>query len=415
MPEPAPMTMLKLILPIAILLAGSLGAWAIVASAPELETSAPTPQIPVAYVVHAHRQTMRLNVRSQGIVTPRTEIDLVPEVAGKIVQLHPSLVAGGFFKTGDLLLSIDPRDYEYAIAEAAGRIAEAKRQLALEEAQAEQARSEWQALGEGQAPTPLTLREPHVAEARAKLKAAEADMTKARLNYSRCQVHAPFAGRVKEQRVGVGQYVQPGEKLARLYATDVAEVRLPIAADQLAHLDLPLGHPPPKPDSGPRVTLSAELAGVINRWEGRIVRTEGTMDETTGAVNAVAEVRDPYAARHNRAPLLLGLFVTAEIEGKPQSDLFALPQAAVNAAQEALLVDQQNRLHVRRLQVVRSEAERVLVLGSLSEGDRLVVGGIRVPIEGMKVEPMDYASAQGLHPEPADAIGPDSPPAVPGS
>ncbi|MBM4200472.1 MAG: efflux RND transporter periplasmic adaptor subunit, partial [Gammaproteobacteria bacterium] len=274
----------------------------------------------------------------------------------------------------------------------AGRIAEMRRQLALEEAQAEQASTEWQALGEGQPPTPLTLREPHVAEARAKLKAAEADMTKARLNYSRCQVRAPFAGRVKEKRVGTGQYVQPGEKLARLYSIDVAEVRLPIGADQLAYLDLPLGHHPAM--AGPRVMLSAELAGTVNRWEGRIVRTEGTLDETTGSINAVAEVRDPYGGRNNRAPLLSGLFVTAEIEGKLQSDLFSLPQAAVNAAQEALLVDQQNRLQIRRLKVVRAEAERVLVLGGLSAGDRIVVSGIQVPIEGMKVDPVESDSPE---------------------
>ena len=129
-------------------------------------------------------QTVKLNIRSQGVVVPRTEIDLVPEVAGQVVQLHPSLVAGGFFELGDVLIKIDPRNYDYAIAEAHARIAEAERQVMMEEAQAEQARNEWHSLGEGE-PSALTLRQPQLAEARAKLKSAEADLTKSRLQRSR--------------------------------------------------------------------------------------------------------------------------------------------------------------------------------------------------------------------------------------
>jgi multidrug efflux system membrane fusion protein len=375
---------MKILLPILLLLAGIAGAWGIVAHRPVSEPQTPRNEPPRVQAMRAEPQTLRLNVRSQGVVTPRTEIDLAPEVAGKIVQLHPGLAAGGFFVAGEVLLAIDPRDYDYAIAETRARIAEAKRQLASEEAEAEQARSEWQALGEGR-PTPLTLHEPQLAEARAKLTAAEADLAQAQLRRRRCEWRAPFAGRVREKRVGLGQYVQPGDKLARLYSTDAAEVRLPVAADQLAYLDLPLARRDGKPGDGPKAILTAEFAGAVQRWEGRIVRTDGVLDEATGMLHAVAEVRDPYAPRNGRPPLLAGLFVQADIEGREQPGLFVLPRSAVNSSQEALLVDADAHLHIRRLEVLREEQDRVLVKAGLAAGDRVVTAGIQVPVEGMTV------------------------------
>src|SRR5690606_36415143 len=137
--------------------------WAIVAHRPQAKSEVPVSEAPLVQVISVEPRTLKLNIQSQGVVVPRTEIDLVPEVAGQIIGLHPSLVAGGFFEAGDILVTVDPRDYDYAIAEALARIAEAERQVAMEEAQAEQARNEWKVLGEGQ-PTPLTLREPQLAE-----------------------------------------------------------------------------------------------------------------------------------------------------------------------------------------------------------------------------------------------------------
>jgi len=376
------MRRLKIILPLLVLAAGSVGAWAVIAYKPQLERQAPHAELPQAVVIRVQPHTVRLNVHSQGVVAPRSEIDAVAEVAGKIVKLHPGFVVGGFFNQGEVLVAIDSRDYDVAIAQTQARIAEARRLLAAEEAQAEQAKTEWQALGEGQ-PSPLALHLPQLAEARAKLKAAEADLAKAQLQRSRCELRAPFSGRVHDKRIGLGQYVQVGEKLARLYSTDAAEIRLPLAADQLGLLDLPLGL---RQDQGqPKAILSAEFAGAPRRWEARVVRTEGALDAATGLLHAVAEVRDPYARKDGGPPLLAGLFVQAEIEGREQRGVFVLPKGAVNAAEEALLVDADGLLHVRRLDILRQEADRVLVKSGLAPGDQVVVSGIAVPVEGMKV------------------------------
>ncbi len=379
---------LKILLPIALLLTGIACAWAVIATRPQMMPQTPNADVPLVTVIQVEPQRLRLDVHSQGIVTPRNEIDLIPEVSGKITQLHANFVTGGFFARDDVLASIDPRDYDYAIAQAQAQIAEAKRQLAMEEAQADQAHNEWQALGEGTA-TSLAMREPQLAEARAKLKAAEANLLQAKIKRSRCELRAPFTGRLQTKLVGLGQTIQAGEKLAHIYSTDLAEIRLPLPTDQLANLDLPLGTGGRQCGAAslpcPKVMLTAEFAGALQTWEGRIVRSEGKLDDTTGVLYAVAEVVNPYTQKDDHPPLLAGLFVQALIQGKELQNLFVLPQVAINASQQVLVIDAELRLHIRHLEVLRNEPDRILVKGGLSAGDRIVTAGIQVPVEGMKV------------------------------
>jgi RND family efflux transporter MFP subunit len=371
-------------LPVALLLVGITCAWAVIATRPQMTPQAPDTQVPLVTVIQAEPQTLRLNVHSQGVVAPRNEIDLIPEVSGKIIQLHPDFVTGGFFARGEVLAYIDPRDYDYAIAQAQAQIAEAKRQLAMEEAQADQAHNEWQALGEGTA-TSLAMHEPQLAEARAKLKAAEANLLQAQIKRSRCELRAPFTGRLQTKLVGLGQTIQSGEKLAHIYSTDLAEIRLPLPTDQLAYLDLPLGTGSGHCGVCPKVTLTSNFAGSLQTWEGRIVRSEGKLDDTTGVLYAVAEVLNPYAQKDGHPPLLAGLFVQAQVQGKELQNLFVLPQNAINASQQVLVVDAELRLHIRHIEAVRNEPDRILVKKGLNSGDRIVTTGIRVPVEGMKV------------------------------
>jgi membrane fusion protein, multidrug efflux system len=295
------------------------------------------------------------------VVRPRTEIDLVSEVAGRVTRIHPGFAAGGFFERGEVLIALDPRDYEDAIIKADAEVAKADRALLQEEAEAEQAHSEWQALGEGES-TPLTLREPQLRERRAQLKAAQAALAETRRRRQRCELRAPFAGQVREKQVDVGQYVAAGEKLARLYAVDAVEVRLPFSQEQLKVLDLPLAYRDAGQDRRwSMVWLTASLAGRTYEWQGTIVRTEGAWDEQTGMLYAVAEVRDPYAYRQDRPPLAVGLYVQAEIEGLERSNVYVLPAPAVRHGHELWVVDGEGRLRLREVEVQRSEAHRLLV------------------------------------------------------
>ncbi|MBT9099806.1 efflux RND transporter periplasmic adaptor subunit [Methylovulum psychrotolerans] len=399
---------LRILLPIAVLLLGIAAAWRLLVYQPAMPTQTRVSEPPLVSTLTVMPETVRLDVQTQGVVRPRTEIDLVPEVSGKIIFVHPELNAGGFFAKNELLIAIEPRDYDYAVTEAQARIAEAQRLLIAEQAQAVQARNEWKTLGEGQ-PTPLAMREPQLAEARTKLQAAEADLAKARLKRSRCELRAPFAGRVKEKLSGLGQFVQPGEKLARLYATDIAEIRLPIAMDELAFIDLPLGKPKREQTAAtlPTLSLTAQLAGRTATWEGRIVRTEGFVDEANGQLYAIAQVSEPYAQYAGQTPLLVGLFVQAAIHGHTYQNVFVLPPTAINSDQEVWLVDAQQQLHKQKVAILRQETQRILVVGGLKAGDQIVTSGLQVPIMGMHVrldgatEKMQAASPNTVNHDPS--------------
>lgn len=370
------MTKLKIMLPIVVLLLGITGAYALMATRPVLEPEKPSVSIPLVTVVEAQPQTVRLNVHSQGVIKPCQELDLTAQVAGKVTFLHKDFAAGGIFSKDDLLVRIDSSNYDAAIVQAQAQIAEAKRLLATEQAQAEQAHTEWQALGSGK-PSALAMREPQLAEARAKLTAAESALLQATVQRNRCDIRAPFTGRFYSKAVALGQVIQSGEKLARLYATAVAEVRLPVTLDQLAYLDVSLHEAQQK---NLPVTLSATVAGKPQTWQARIVRTEGVVDENTGVLYLVAEVR---AA--NPMPLN-SLFVEADIQGKELQNIVVLPQAAINAAQQVLVVDNDQHLHSRHLDVLRTEQQRVLIRQGLQPGERVVTSGVDIPIEGMTVQ-----------------------------
>jgi RND family efflux transporter MFP subunit len=372
---------LKIVLPVAVLLTTVVASWAVFALRPKHEPQATVEAIPEVSVLRVEPQILRLNVLSQGVVTPREEIDLVSEVAGKVVQMHPALVAGGFFKAGELLLTIDPRDYDYTITAAHARIAEAKRALIAEQAQVEQAHSEWQALGEGEA-SELALRKPQLAEAQAKLQAAQADLSKAQLNRSRCELRAPFAGRVLTKQAGVGQFLPAGAVVARIYASDKAEVRLPISSEQLAFLNLPLALAYSDASQWPRVTLTAELGGHQHQWLGQIVRSEAAVSEDSGQWYLVAQVNQPFQPIVNRPPLLKGLFVHVEIEGAERVGVYRLPRNAVSPMQTVKLVNADHKLEIRTVEILRTEADSVVIKAGLYSGEQVIVSELPIAIAG---------------------------------
>jgi RND family efflux transporter MFP subunit len=372
---------LKIVLPVAVLLTTAVASWAVFALRPQPEPLATVAAIPEVSVLRVEPQTLRLNVFSQGVITPREEIDLVSEVAGKVVQMHPALVAGGFFKAGELLLTIDPRDYDYAITAALARIAEAKRVLIAEQAQVEQAQSEWQALGEGEA-SELALRKPQLAEAYAKLQAAQADLAKAQLNRSRCELRVPFAGRVLTKQAGVGQFLPAGAVVARIYASDKAEVRLPISSEQLPFLNLPLALAYSDASLWPKVTLTAELGGHQHQWLGQIVRSEAAVSEDSGQWYLVAQVANPFQPIANRPPLVKGLFVHAEIEGAERAGVYRLPRNAVSPTQTVKLVNAEHKLEIRPVEILRTEADSVVIKAGLYSGEQVIVSELPIAIAG---------------------------------
>ena len=393
------MKVLRVVLPLAILVFAVMAAVAMVSLRPEVETRPPDIKPPLVRIADVTLEDRQLTVTSQGTVSPRTESALVPEVSGRVIWVSPHFVSGGFFEKGEVLLKVDSHDYEQAVIRTRAEVANAKLRLAQEEAEFKVAHNEWEDLGKGEA-TPLTLREPQLENAKAALAASEANLVTAERNLERTQIRAPYVGRVRQKSVDVGQFITIGAPVGAVYAIDYAEIRLPLPDSDLAYVDLPLVYRGQRANpKGPKVTLRANFAGETNEWEGRIVRTEGEIDSMSRMVHAVAQVTNPYGRGKDpdRPPLAAGLFVEAEIEGHLARDVVILPRAALRGESQVLVVDEEDRLRFRDVDILRVTRKEIVVRGGLSAGERVCLSPLEAVTDGMKVrtEEREMTSADG--------------------
>jgi RND family efflux transporter MFP subunit len=388
----------KVVLPCAVLALAALGGLGLIASAPQIESITPEKIFPAVRVMDGKASDIPLWVHSQGTVAPRTESDLIPEVSGPVVWVSPALASGGFFNQGEALFRIDPRDYEAAVARARTDVARAEGED--EHARAELKRQQGLAKSNATSPSHLSNARRGSRVAAAVLDAARIALGQAQRNLERTTISAPFEGRVREEHVDVGQFVSRGGPVAKLYSTDFAEIRLPIADRQLAFIDLPNLRSGAQTEKGPEVILHTTFAGQEHQWFGRVVRTEGEIDPRSRMVHVVARVENPYGApktgaedrstvqMDERPPLAVGLFVQAEIAGPLVRGVIAVPRSALRNNSQILVVDSTNRIRRRDAEIIRIDHEDILIRLPLAPGERICTSPIQVVVEGMRVQPI---------------------------
>ncbi len=376
--------------PVVVLLGGIAVAAMLFATGPTVEPRPPIVEAPRVRVLTVVPQSIRLTVSTHGTVAPRTESELVPEVSGRVTWVSPSLVSGGFFSEGEPLLRIEPLDYRVGLEQGRARLARAESDLA----NAQMAHSRQMDLSRQHASSESqrddAINRLRVAEAGK--READASLEKAERDLERTTVIAPYVGRVRSKRVDVGQFVNRGSMVAKIYAVDFAEVRLPVPDEQLAYLDLPLVYEEESTSDATPVTLRARFAGKVHEWQGEVVRTEGELDPRTRMVNIVARVPDPYRRSEGRPPLAVGLFVEAEIVGTNAEDVVVLPRTALRSRDQVLIVDHEDRLRLRDVDVLRVSRDEVLVQAGLESGDRVCVSPLETPMDGMQVRILESPS-----------------------
>lgn len=375
---------LRFVLPILVLALGVGAARALIMTRKPAEKREISAAIPLVETMRAKSISHQFVVESQGTVVPRTEIDLISEVTGKVIRVSPQLASGGMARKGEPLAVLESTDYRAAVAQAKAALAQATLRLAQEEAQAQVAREEWERLGEGEA-SDLTNRNLFVDEARASKQAAEANLAQAEKNLSRTSIRAPFDGRVRAKFVDVGQFVAAGTPVAKLFAIDFVEVRLPLPGDVIAFVDLPSGYEenPPQPE----VKLFSDFGDESQVFTASVHRTEGEIDAQSRVLNVVARVEDPYRLKSEGPFLKVGQFVNAEIEGRRIDNVFVLPRSAIRGRDQVCIVDDEDRLRLRTVDVLRFEGDRAIVKSGLEDGDRVCVSPLETSVDGMKVRP----------------------------
>jgi RND family efflux transporter MFP subunit len=219
----------------------------------------------------------------------------------------------------------------------------------------------------------------------------------AELDLARTNIRAPFTGRVRERRATVGDYVGPGSPLAVMFGTETMEIRVPLTDSDLASLRVPLGFNASASNPGPAAHVTNVLGGRIMTWEGRLVRTEASVDARTRLVYGTVEVRDPFAAS-NATPLAPGMFVSARIEGAGRETLVAAPRSALKRNEFVYVVNAQNQIEIRQVRAAQTTADEVLFREGVADGERVVVSVLTSPREGMAVTPIDRAGESTAQP-----------------
>lgn len=399
--------------PIAIILIAVVGLIIVAALAPKPAKKPAIIKAPLVEVQSIERQDIRFTIASQGSVSPRTQTNLVSEVSGQITSVNDKFNVGGFFQKGEVLLSIDDISYRVGLLQAQSRLDAAKAVLVEEQARKEQAEDEWLLTGKTLSEAPvLALRLPQLQKAKADVKAAEADVIDAEVKLARTQIRAPYDAMIKEKQVEIGQYVSTGSTLAMTFAVDYAEVRLPIKQRDVEFLNLPKINQ--LESSGSKVDIFYQLMGAQHQWQSNLTRYEGEVDSRSRVHYVIAQVDDPYSvlSTSEHHELRIGTFVNASISGKLVTDIVAIPRDALHGANKLYLVDDNNKLHIQEISVLRNDADFVYSHDTFALGHRLITTQMETPVEGMTLrivgeEINDPAAEIASQPELAETQGED--------
>ena len=324
-----------------------------------------------------------------GTVRPSAEIDVAPQVGGRVVWVDPGFQSGGRVKAGQALFRIEEADYLHRVQEAEANLAARRVALLEEEERAAIARDQYQLYSERQgsassapAANPLTLREPQLKAARAALERDQARLADAELSLSRTRVTAPFDGFVRDESVDVGQILAPGQSVGRLFAADAVEVVVPVSDADAALIPGLWELAPGDGDRRVAARVVAPSRRGSHAWEGYVDRGEAALDERTRTIDVIVRVTDPFSAGVH--PLLVGAFVEVEIEGLAPDDYFKVPRAALQPGDEVWTV-KDGVVSIVPVRVLQRADDRVFVTGGLEGGGKVVTGGIRFATEGMRV------------------------------
>lgn len=391
--------MIKKLLPVFIIAASLVIAVMLRLARPEAEQSEPQQLAVVVDAMAVTVQDAYITIASQGTVEPRTKTNLVSEVAGRVIEVSPAFVVGGFFNKGDLLIKLDDQNYRAAASRAEASVASALSLLEQERGQGDVAQREWDRMSaEEQArirAKDFYLRKPQLQEAIARLESAQADLEQAQADLAKTSIIAPYDGLVSAKNTDIGQFVTTGASIAETFAVDYAEVRLPIPESKLAYLDLPQHTKelvnPDTMDNAPEVDLVSRIGDEDYHWLGKMTRTEGVLDTRTRVLFSVVQVEDPYNLYRNTEdwdiePLRIGTYVNANIRGRLLEDVVVLPRYTLQSNNIVWIADAEGRLRPKTVDVLTINGDDAYISSGLKNGDRVVLTRLENPLNGSPVQ-----------------------------
>ncbi len=387
----------KIVLPIVILVIGFAVMRFMVLARPGPQKEVKEYAGVLAEVTRVEKKDHPVQVVGTGTVQARQEVNITPQVSGRITAMAPNFVAGGFFSQGELLFRIEDVDYKLAVDRSQATLAQAELDLAREESNARIARLEWDTLGgkNDEAPNPLVVYEPQMKKARAAISSARASLKQAKLDLKRTRMTAPFNCRVRSEAIDLGQYVRAGTSVGTLAGTDTAEIVLPLPLDEMQWLEIP------RQGAAQRGSLAEVRVTAGSQqftWPGRVVRSLGEVDPQGRMARVVVGVDDPYhlktAPESGRPDLAVGMFVEVAIQGDTLSGVFSIPRGTLRENDTVWVVGEEEKLEIRKVEVVRRDRQNVLIRNHLRDGERVVLTALQGAANGMKLRPREQGVQQ---------------------
>lgn len=382
-----PHLLLRIVLPLVFIVAALALAVFLVKTAPTPQKRPPRERISIGETQPLARTRERISLHTAGTVVPRRAVTLQPRVNGYVTAVAPHFIPGGRFRVGEVMLEVDPADYQLAVTNRLAGLVKARYDLTVEQGMQDVARNEWEAMqGLSEARTftdserALALREPHLGLARGNLSAAEALLAQARLDVERTRVRAPFNAVVRERMVDVGAQISVQTPLAELVDTDAYWVRATLPAGQ-AHWVITADE---EGTLGSKAAVSSvpgiELHGV---WRGSVLRKLPDLEPAGRQALLLVEVPHPDQPAEGNGTLTLGAYVRVDIEGPELDDVFSIPRRALHEETTVWLMNADNRLEIRTVDIAWCDDERALLRGGVAEGEALVLTDMNTPLNGM--------------------------------
>jgi len=386
--------LLKIILPILIIAIGVIAAKQLMQMRQAPHKAEKQKQGTLVRVIDVKKADIPVVVAATGTVQSRRVVDITPQVSGKVSWMSPDFIAGGFFREGDRLFSLEKDDYELELEKAGAELALAELDLTKVISQADIARQEWQTLHPDTPPSPLVVFEPQVKSSQAKVTSAKATIRKIQLDLKRTSLLAPFNCRIRSETVDIGQYMRSGSPVAQIAGTSVAEVIVYLSPGELQWLIFPDSSISSK---GSKASITFSGTGKEKIWEGHIVRSLGEIDPQSRMVGIVISVDDPYnLLKHDpfNLPLAEGLFVSVRIKGTPLKETVEIPRSALRDDSSVWVAANNDTLLIRHVTVSRKNRDSVLIHAGLNDGDRVITSGVNGAANGMTLRILSGEKAQ---------------------
>ena len=379
---------IKILLPLVILAVGIIVMRVLILSRQAPQKAPRVNPGALVEVITAAKLDKQLQISGTGTVQPEQEVTITMQVNGLVDKVAPEFVAGGFFRKGELLFSVESIDYELAVDRATTALIKAENEIIIIKSKATVARQEWQRLklDDQEEPNPLIVYEPQLQDAKANRAAAVASLKQAELNLQRTRVVAPFNCLVRSEEVGLGKYVRAGNNVAMIASVDAAEIVVPLPLDDLQWINTPSQGPGKK---GAQATVGLQVGDHDYKWQGEVVRSLGEVDPRSRMARLVVRVDDPYGLddgnTENKMNLELGMFVEVLIAGEVLAGVIEIPRAALRENSSVWVMDNDQKLRVKHVKIARLEKQSALISEGLQDDDMVILTALPGGVDGMKL------------------------------